>query len=78
MGKGPVKVNSVADIGRTQTFIQKPNYGIRGPIESKPQDGQGGEKWVDGGKRLSQTELQEMSKKGLRFKCGEKWGPEHV
>jgi len=30
------------------------------------------------GRRLSQAELEERSRKGLCFKCGEKWGPEHV
>ncbi|XP_057453204.1 uncharacterized protein LOC130745077 [Lotus japonicus] len=34
-------------------------------------------KW-NGGQRLSQSELQERSRKGLCFKCGEKWGKEHV
>ncbi|XP_057444723.1 uncharacterized protein LOC130736966 [Lotus japonicus] len=34
-------------------------------------------KW-NGGQRLSQTELQERSRKGLCFKCGEKWGREHI
>ena len=27
-----------------------------------------------GGKKLSQVELQERSRKGLCFKCGEQWG----
>ena len=30
------------------------------------------------GKRLSQAELQEWSKKGLCFKCGERWCQDHV
>lgn len=30
------------------------------------------------GKRLSQVELQERSRKGLCFKCGERWGLDHV
>ena len=30
------------------------------------------------GKKLSQVELQERSRKGLCFKCGERWGHDHV
>lgn len=41
--------------------------------EGKPLE----KKW-NGGQRLSQNELQERSRKGLCFKCGEKWGREHV
>lgn len=36
-----------------------------------------GEKNLTGARKLSQAKLQERSKKGLCFKCGEKWGPEH-
>lgn len=37
-----------------------------------------GEKKAVGGRRITQAELQERSRKGLCFKCGEKWGPEHM
>ena len=42
--------------------------------------GSGEKKAVDGlgGKKLSQAELQERSRKGLCFKCGERWGLDHV
>ena len=30
------------------------------------------------GKKLSQVELQERSRKGLCFKCDERWGLDHV
>ncbi|WVZ23326.1 hypothetical protein V8G54_001870 [Vigna mungo] len=49
-----------------------------GPVEPKPQNGPSGDKQITMGRRLSQAELQERSKKGLCFKCGEKWGPEHA
>ena len=39
--------------------------------------GTSGEKNFGGGRRLSQVELQDMSKKGLCFKCGDKWDPKH-
>ncbi|KAJ1382954.1 hypothetical protein SESBI_43769 [Sesbania bispinosa] len=54
-----------------------PNYGSMGPAEPKPLNGSSGEKKVTMGRRLSQAELQERSRKGLCFKYGEKWGPEH-
>ena len=31
-----------------------------------------------GGKELSHAELQERSRKGLCFKCGERWGLDHM
>lgn len=37
-----------------------------------------GEKKAVCGRRITQAELQERSRKGLCFKCGEKWGPEHM
>ncbi|KAJ1416998.1 Retrotransposon gag domain [Sesbania bispinosa] len=37
-----------------------------------------GEKKLVEGRRLTQAELQERSRKGLCFKCGEKWGREHI
>lgn len=37
-----------------------------------------GEKKSGLGKKLSQEELSDLSRKGLCFKCGEKWGKEHV
>ena len=37
-----------------------------------------GERGSGTGKRLSQAELQERSRKGLCFKCGERWGLDHV
>ena len=43
----------------------------------KQGEGSSGEKgnW---GKKLSQVELQERSRKGLCFKCGERWGQDHI
>lgn len=41
--------------------------------EQKPQE----KKWT-GGQRLTQTELNDRSKRGLCFKCGDKWNREHV
>lgn len=46
--------------------------------EGKQIDGENHEKKMFGGGRLSQSELRERSCKGLYFKCGEKWGPEHL
>ncbi|CAH9109958.1 unnamed protein product [Cuscuta epithymum] len=33
---------------------------------------------IRGTQRLTQSELQELSRKGLCFKCGEKWGKDHI
>ncbi|KAJ1441276.1 hypothetical protein SESBI_01414 [Sesbania bispinosa] len=59
---------------RSKSFTQRQ----KGPKEPKPPNGQGGEKKTPIGRKLSQAELQERSRKGLCFKCGEKWGLEHV
>lgn len=52
--------------------------GGRDLVETKPIDGNNGEKKPFGGRRLTHAELQEMSRKGshkgLCFKCGEKFG----
>lgn len=49
-----------------------------GTTEPKGGDEMTGGKSVEGARRLSQAELEERSKKGLCFKCGEKWGKDHV
>ena len=41
------------------------------------EEGAGDRKGVIGGK-LSQSKLQERSRKGLCFKYGEKWGADHI
>ncbi|XP_057449034.1 uncharacterized protein LOC130740445 [Lotus japonicus] len=46
--------------------------------EAKTGENKGQEKKWTGGQRLSQSELQDRSRKGLCFKCGEKWNREHV
>jgi len=33
---------------------------------------------VSGGRRLTQEELQDRSRRGLCFKCGERWGKDHI
>lgn len=38
----------------------------------------GGEKKQGLGKKLSHEELRDLSRKGLCFKCGERWGRDHV
>ena len=43
----------------------------------KPIIGGGANKAMGEERRLSQVELQDRSRKGLCFKCGDKWGPEH-
>ena len=55
-------------------FGGKVTGGISGP---KPISGGGVDKAMGEGRRLSQAELQDRSRKGLCFKCGDKWGPEH-
>ena len=45
---------------------------------SRPNEMIKGEKGSGTGKRLSQEELQERSRRGLCFKCGERWGQDHI
>lgn len=52
--------------------------GNRSKSEGQGGDKGGNEKKSEESGRLSQAELRERSKKGLCFKCGEKWGHEHV
>lgn len=66
------------EAGRTRSFRPKVSTNNSGPMDTKPPEGSSAEKGLGGGKRLSQAELQERSKKGLCFKCGDKWGPDHV
>ncbi|KAJ1437575.1 hypothetical protein SESBI_03571 [Sesbania bispinosa] len=69
--------NATVDIVKNRLYTQRPNYGSTGPAEPKPLNRSSGEKKVTMGRRLSQAELQERSRKWLCFKCGEKWGLEH-
>lgn len=64
--------------GQYKTYAPRPNVNISGPSETKVQTGGGEEKRASPGKKLSQEELRELSRKGLCFKCGGKWGPDHV
>lgn len=63
-------------MARTVEF--KINVGTGGSTEVKGNDDQKGGNSVEGGRRLSQAELEERSRKGLCFKCGEKWGKDHM
>ncbi|CAH9066959.1 unnamed protein product [Cuscuta europaea] len=46
--------------------------------ENKREESPKPNKTWESGERLTQAELEERSKKGLCFKCGNKWGKEHV
>ena len=46
--------------------------GLKGEVEGS------GEKKNPGIKKLTSEELQERQRKALRFRCGEKWNPEHA
>ncbi|CAH9133286.1 unnamed protein product [Cuscuta epithymum] len=46
--------------------------------ENKLEESPKPNKTWESGQRLTQADLEERSKKGLCFKCGNKWGKEHV
>ncbi|CAH9105249.1 unnamed protein product [Cuscuta epithymum] len=46
--------------------------------ENKLEESPKRNKTWEGGQRLTQADVEERSKKGLCFKCGNKWGKEHV
>lgn len=64
--------------GQFRSSTVKPNTVPTGPTEQKNNGDPGGEKKTGGGRKLSQEELRELSRKGLCFKCGERWGHDHV
>lgn len=65
-------------MNRAKNFGTKSFSGGGGLQESKGSEDPKSEKMSGGGRRLSQAELEERSKRGLCFKCGEKWGRDHV
>ncbi|XP_057444914.1 uncharacterized protein LOC130737168 [Lotus japonicus] len=63
--------------GGTQGNEGKPQH-LKEGTENTNNEGKIPERKWNGGQRLTQTELQERSRRGLCFKCGEKWGREHI
>ena len=62
---------------RAQNWVRNSPGGFQGG-GPKPEAGGVGEKRVSGMQRLTQEELQERQRRGLCFRCGDKWNPEHV
>ncbi|KAJ1408087.1 Retrotransposon gag domain [Sesbania bispinosa] len=77
-GRNAEKDNPFSEARKSKSYIPRPNYGQKGLDEPKNSSGQGREKRTPIGRKLTQAELQERSRKGLCFKCGEKWGLDHV
>lgn len=67
-----VKSRPFGEVNRTKQFGTKSFTGGGGSQESKISEELKSEKNTGGGRRLSQAKLEESSKKGLCFKCGEK------
>lgn len=72
------RTRPIGDWNRAKNLGSKQIGGAGGTIETKGGEEQKGGKSFEGGRRLSQAELEERSKKGLCFKCGEKWGRDHI
>ncbi|KAJ1434421.1 Retrotransposon gag domain [Sesbania bispinosa] len=71
-------VKILGDSSRGKSMIPMGEKGGRFLTGVKSNSEPPGEKKLVEGRRLTQAELQERSRKGLCFKCGEKWGPEHI
>ncbi|KAJ1431559.1 hypothetical protein SESBI_07094 [Sesbania bispinosa] len=66
--------NPISEAGKSKSYIPRTNYGQKGSDEPKSPSGQGEEKRTPIGRKLTQVELQEHSRKG----CGEGFGRRQV